>query len=66
MQTTNEVIDYITKQLAEISEEKTNIELEKIKIGYLKQRNNVEKNAIDRGRLDLKIKEFELSNKSVS
>lgn len=62
METTKDILNYIDEQLAKIEEGKIEIEVEKVKINWVKQRNNVEKNSIDRDRLNLKVREFE-SNK---
>lgn len=62
MESKNEILNYIDEQLAKIEEGKIEIEVEKVKINWVKQRNNVEKNSIDRDRLNLKVREFE-SNK---
>lgn len=55
--TEDQTIDYIDRQLAKIEEEEIEIEKEKVKLGYLKQRNNTVRLSLDRTKLDMKIEE---------
>jgi hypothetical protein len=55
--TDEETVDYIDRQLAKIEEEEIEIEKEKVKLGYLKQRNNTVRLHLDRVKLDMKIEE---------
>lgn len=56
--TEEQTVDYIDRQLAKIEEEEIEIEKEKVKIGYLKQRNNTVRLSLDRIKIDMKVEEM--------